>query len=153
MFPSNTKIIPCCFSEKAILIPQRNNRLWTMVSKQKYLTITTQRHAHQAENVDDCESTSGASYYLGGCLLSWLSKKQSSVSLSTTEAEYITTTTCCDQVLWMTQTFQYLQVKFNEPILMYNDNTSAISISKKPFMHSKTKYIPIKYHFVLEQVY
>jgi hypothetical protein len=54
--------------------------------------------------IDDRQSTSGAAFYLGECLVSWLSKKQSSVSLSIAEAEYIATTTCCTQVLWMKET-------------------------------------------------
>ena len=52
----------------------------------------------------------------------------------------------------MKKTFQDLQVKFDEPIPIFCDNTSAISISKNPVMHSKTKHIPIKYHFFREQV-
>jgi hypothetical protein len=85
-------------------------------------------------------------------LVSELSKKQSSVSLSTTEAEYIAVVACCTQVLWMKQTLTDIQVEYDEPIPIYCDNTSAISISKNPVMHSKTKHIPIKYHFLQEQV-
>eukprot|EP00253_Pinus_taeda_P006164 PITA_06164 len=103
-------------------------------------------------SVDDCKSTSGEAFYLGGCLVSWLSKKQSSVSLSTAEAKYVTAATCCTQGLWMKQTLQDLQFKFDEPIPIFCDNTSAISISKNLLMHSKTKHILIKYHFVREQV-
>jgi hypothetical protein len=55
--------------------------------------------------IDDRRSTSGAAFYLGECLVSWLSKKQSSVSLSTAEAEYIAAAACCTQVLWMKQNF------------------------------------------------
>ena len=89
---------------------------------------------------------------MGKCLVSWLSKKQSSISLSTAEAEYIAAAACCTQVLWMKQTLQDVHVQFEDPILILCDNTSAISISKNPVMHSKTKHIPIKYHFVREQV-
>jgi hypothetical protein len=89
---------------------------------------------------------------LGECLVSWLSKKQSSISLSTVKEEYITTTTCCTQVLWMKQTLTDIQVKYDEPIPIYCDNTSTINILKNPMMHSKTKHIPIKYHFLREQV-
>jgi hypothetical protein len=85
-------------------------------------------------------------------LVSWLRKKQSSISLSTAEAEYIAETTCCTQVLWMKQTLTDIQVEYDEPIPIYCDNTSAINISKNPVMHSKTKHIPIKYHFLQEQV-
>ena len=52
----------------------------------------------------------------------------------------------------MKQNLQDLQVQFSEPIPIFCDKTSAISISKNPVMHSKTKQIPIKYHFVREQV-
>ena len=52
----------------------------------------------------------------------------------------------------MKQTLQDVHVEFNDPILILCDNTSAINISKNPVMHSKTKHIPIKYHFVREQV-
>ena len=90
--------------------------------------------------------------HLVECLVSWLSKKQSSVSLSTTEAEYIVAAACCTQVLWMKQNLTDIQVEYDEPIPIYCDNTSAISISKDPVMHSKTKHIPIKYHFLQEQV-
>jgi hypothetical protein len=89
---------------------------------------------------------------LGECLVSWLRKKQSSISLSTAEAEYIAAAGCCTQVLWMKQTLTDIQVEYDEPIPIYCDNTSTISISKNPVMHSKTKHIPIKYHFLREHV-
>jgi hypothetical protein len=60
--------------------------------------------------------------YLGECLVSWLSKKQSSIYLSTTEAEYIAATSCCTRVLWMKKTFIDIQVEYDEPIPIYCDN-------------------------------
>jgi hypothetical protein len=51
--------------------------------------------------VDDRKSTSGATFFLGGCLVSWSSKKQSTVSLSTAEEKYIAVASHCTQVLWM----------------------------------------------------
>eukprot|EP00253_Pinus_taeda_P022724 PITA_22724 len=68
------------------------------------------------------------------------------------KAEYVAETACCTQVLWMKKTSQDLQVKFDEPIPIFFDNTNAINISKNPMMHSKTKHIPIKYHFIREIV-
>ena len=89
---------------------------------------------------------------MGDSLVAWLSKKQGSISLSTTEAEYIAAVTYCTQVLWMIQTLEYLDLKYADPIPLHCDNTSAISVSKNPFLHSKTKHIPIKYHFLRDQV-
>jgi hypothetical protein len=52
----------------------------------------------------------------------------------------------------MKQNLQDIQVKYDEPISIFCDNTNVISISKNAVMHSKTKYIPIKFHFLREQV-
>jgi hypothetical protein len=120
--------------------------------KGKYLSLIAYTDVDWAGFIDDQRSISGATFYLGECLVSWLSKKQSSVSLSIAEAEYIAKTTCCTQVLWMKQTLTDIKVEYDEPIPIYCDNTSAISISKNPVMHSKMKHIPIKYHFLQEQV-
>ena len=52
----------------------------------------------------------------------------------------------------MKQTLTYIQVEYYDPIPIYCDNTSAISITKNPVMHSNMKHIPIKYHFLREKV-
>ena len=56
---------------------------------------------YKAENANDRKSTSGGCFYVGNNLVSWMSKKQNSISLSTIEAEYITAGSCCPQLLWM----------------------------------------------------
>ena len=56
------------------------------------------------------------------------------------------------QILWMKQMLKDMHIHNDDPIPIFCDNTSAISISKNPVMHSKTKHIPIKYHFLREQV-
>jgi hypothetical protein len=89
---------------------------------------------------------------LGECLVSWISKKKSPIYLSTDDAKYIAATTCCTHVLWMKITLIDIQVEYDDPIPIYCDNTSAISISKNLVMHSKMKDIPIKYNFLWEQV-
>jgi hypothetical protein len=101
---------------------------------------------------DERKNMSGGAFFLGDSLVAWLSKKKGSISLSTTEVEYIVAATCCTQVLWMIQTLANLEVKYTAPIPIHCDNTSAISVSKNPVFHSKTKHIPIKYHFLREQV-
>ena len=116
------------------------------------LTLIAYSDADWAGCVDDRKRTSGTAFFLGGCLVSWSSKKQSSVSLSTAEAEYIAAAACCTQILWMKQTLQDKHVTCNQPIPILCDNTSAINISKNTVMHSKTKHIPIKFHFLWEQV-
>jgi hypothetical protein len=120
--------------------------------KGKDLSLISYIDADWAGCIDDRRSTSGEKFYLAECLVSWISKKQSSISLATTKVEYIPTTSCCTQVLWMKQTMKNIQVEYDEPIPIYFDNTSTISISKNLVMHSKTKQIPIMYHFLWEQI-
>ena len=102
--------------------------------------------------MDERKSTSGGAFFLGDYLVAWLRKNQGSISLLTTEAEYIAFATCCTQVLWMIQTLSDLEVNYIALIPIHCDNTSAISVSKNHVFHSKTKHIPIKYHFLREQV-
>eukprot|EP00253_Pinus_taeda_P002789 PITA_02789 len=108
--------------------------------------------ADWAGSVDDRKSTSGGALFMGSRLVSWFSKKQSSIALSTAKAKYVAAASCCTQLLWMMQTLQDFQITCTPPISILCDNTSAISISKNPVMHSKTKHIPIKYQFLREQV-
>ncbi|GKE95359.1 hypothetical protein Tco_1580214, partial [Tanacetum coccineum] len=76
----------------------------------------------------NCKSTSGALQFLGGKLVSWSSKKQDCTAMSTAEAEYVSLSACCAQVIWMrTQLLDY-GYKYNR-IPMYCDSKSAIAIS------------------------
>eukprot|EP00253_Pinus_taeda_P029864 PITA_29864 len=119
----------------------------SMIGSPLYLT-----DADWAESVDDRKSTSGGAFFMGSRLVSWFNKKQSSIALSTAEAKYVAAASCCTQPLWMMQTLQDFQITCTPPISILCDNKSAINISKNPIMHSKTKHIPIKYHFLREQV-
>jgi hypothetical protein len=114
--------------------------------------LTAYSDADWENCVDERKNTSGGAFFLGDSLVAWLSKNQGSISLSTIEAEYIDAATCCTHILWMIQTPVDLKVNYNDLITIHYDNTNAISVSKNPILHSKTKYIPIKYHFLREQV-
>jgi len=127
-----------------------NYGLW--YPKNQNIQLSIYLDTDWANCVDESKRTSGAAFFLGYSLVAWLSKNQGSISLWTTKEEYITAATYCTQVLWMIQTLVDLEVKYVAPIPIHCDNTSAISVSKNPVFHSKTKHIPIKYHFLREQV-
>ncbi|KAJ9551529.1 hypothetical protein OSB04_015574 [Centaurea solstitialis] len=95
----------------------------------------------------DRKSTSGGCQFLGGRLVSWQCKKQTTVSQSTTKAEYIAASQCCSQVLWIQNQMQDYGLSFLQTPI-YIDNNSAISIVNNPVKHSKTKHIEIKYHLI-----
>ncbi|RVW69254.1 Copia protein [Vitis vinifera] len=104
-----------------------------------------------AGNVDDRKNTSGGCFYIGNCLVAWMSKKQNSVSLSTTEAKYIVAGSCCYQLLWIKQMLRDYRID-QGTMVVFCDSTSAINISKNPVLHSRTKHIDIRHHFIRDLV-
>jgi hypothetical protein len=88
----------------------------------------------------DRKSTSGTCQFLGRSLVSWSSKKQTSVALSTAEAEYVAVGQCCAQLLWMRQTLWNFGYNLSKVPLLC-DNESAIRMADNPIEHSRTKHI------------
>ncbi|KAI5395308.1 hypothetical protein KIW84_061776 [Lathyrus oleraceus] len=97
------------------------------------------------------KSTSGNYQLLGKNLISWASKRQSTIALSTAEAEYISASLCTTQMLWMKNQLEDLQI-FESNIRIFCDNTTAICLSKNPILHSRAKHIEIKHHFIRDYV-
>jgi hypothetical protein len=95
----------------------------------------------------DRKSTLGTCQFLGRSLVSWASKKQNSVALSTAEAKYIAAGHCCVQLLWMRQTLRDYGFKLSKVPLLC-DNKSAICMADNLVEHSRTKHIDIQYHFL-----
>jgi hypothetical protein len=95
----------------------------------------------------DRKSTSGMCQFLGRSLVSWSSKKQTFVALSTAEAEYVVAGQCCAQLLWMRQTLQDFGYNLSKVPLLC-DNESAICMADNPVEHSRNKHIDIRHHFL-----
>jgi hypothetical protein len=95
----------------------------------------------------DRKSTSRTYQFLGGSLVCWSSKKQNSVALSTAEAEFVATGSCCAQLIWMQQTLKDYGYTLNHVHLLC-DNESAIKIAYNPCKHFRTKHIDIRHHFL-----
>jgi hypothetical protein len=97
-------------------------------------------------------STSGYVFQIQGNTISWCSKRQSSVSRSTTEAEYIALSNACQEGVWLRRLMSDIKLKEVEPTTIYEDNQGAIQLSRNPKFHNRTKHIDITHHFVREQV-
>nr|GEV14826.1 retrovirus-related Pol polyprotein from transposon TNT 1-94 [Tanacetum cinerariifolium] len=100
---------------------------------------------------DTFRSTYGGAQFLGEKLVSWSSKKQDDMALSIVEAEYVSLSACCAQVLWTQTQITDYGFHFNK-ILIYYDSKSAIAISCNLVQHSRTKHIVVRYHFIKEHV-
>nr|GEZ98808.1 retrovirus-related Pol polyprotein from transposon TNT 1-94 [Tanacetum cinerariifolium] len=100
---------------------------------------------------DTFKSTSDGAQFLGEKLVSWSSKKQDCMVLSTAEAEYVSLSACCAQVLWMRTQLTDYRFHFDK-ILIYCDSKLAIAISCNPVQHSRTKHIAVRFYFIKEHV-
>nr|GEV86886.1 copia protein [Tanacetum cinerariifolium] len=104
---------------------------------------------HAGDYVDR-KSTSRVCTFIGCCLKSWFAKKQTALSISTTEAEYISTGKACQQALWMKQALIDYDIRLIDVPIMC-ENKGAIDL-KKPVQHSRTKHIEICHHFLRDHV-
>ncbi|GJR80533.1 retrovirus-related pol polyprotein from transposon TNT 1-94 [Tanacetum coccineum] len=113
-------------------------------------TIVYADSDHAGDYVDR-KSTSGVCTFMGCCLTSWFSKKQTALAISTTEAEYGSAEKACQQALWMKQALIDNGVRLDDIPIMC-DNKGAIDLSKNPVQHSRAKHIEIRHHFLRDNV-
>lgn len=105
---------------------------------------------HAGDYVDR-KSTSSICTFVGHCLTSWFSKKQTALAISTTEAEYVSAGKACQQALWMKQALVDYGIQLND-ITILCDNKGSIDLSKNPVQHARTKHIEIHHHFLRDNV-
>ncbi|GKE04629.1 hypothetical protein Tco_1396647 [Tanacetum coccineum] len=104
-----------------------------------------------AGDLDGSKSTTGYVFTLFGRIVSWISKLQSVVAMSTTEAEYIAAAQASKEAVWLKMLLEELGHE-QEKITLFCDNQSALYLARNPAFHSKTKHIRVQYHFVREKV-
>ncbi|GJT21036.1 retrovirus-related pol polyprotein from transposon TNT 1-94 [Tanacetum coccineum] len=126
-----------------------NMGLW--YPKDTAMALTAYADADHAGCQDTQRSTSGSAQFLGDKLVSWSSKKQTSTSISSIEAEYIAMSGCYAQILWMRSQLSDYGFAYNH-IPLYYDNKSAIALCCNNVQHSRSKHIDIRHHFIREQV-
>ena len=101
-----------------------------------------------AGDMDDRKSTLGYVFLMGSSIISWGSLKQKTVALSSCEAEYIAATTAACQGIWLNRLISELNGVDETLWKLLVDNQSAITQSKNPAHHSRTKHIDTRYHFI-----
>ncbi|CAH9099164.1 unnamed protein product [Cuscuta epithymum] len=102
--------------------------------------------------VDDRKSMSGSVFDLGSGAVTWSSKKQETIALSSSEAEYVAAGAAAKQALWISKVLKDLGCAQSDGIELWCDNKSAIAMTRNPAYHSRTKHIDVQHHFIRQLV-
>ena len=97
-------------------------------------------------------SVTGFCIYIGSCLISWKSRGQKSVTLSSTEAEYIAVSEVCTEIIFIKQVLEFLGIKIQYPITVNCDNVGAIFLAYNAKNSQRTKHVDIRAHYVRQYV-
>ncbi|XP_019257739.1 PREDICTED: uncharacterized protein LOC109235952 [Nicotiana attenuata] len=97
------------------------------------------------------KSVSGFFISLGGSPISWKSKKQTSISLSSAEAGYRSMRRVVAELTWLVRLFEDLSIPISLPVPLHSDSQAAIHIAKNLVFHERTKHVEIDCHFVRQQ--
>jgi histone deacetylase 1/2 len=108
--------------------------------------------ADYAADVSTRRSTTGFIFLLNGTAISWSSKLQKTVALSTSEAEYMAAAAAIKEALWLKTLFTDLSVPLTGPFNLYVDNQAALKILRNPVTTPRSKHIDVLYHFARERV-
>ena len=94
------------------------------------------------------KSTLGCCFTMGSGVISWLSRKQSCVALSTTEAEYVASCSASCEAVWLRKLLSDLFDLYMDATCIHCENQSCVKLSHNPLFHEKLKHIEIKYHYI-----
>jgi hypothetical protein len=89
---------------------------------------------------------------MSGGAVSWSSKRQATVALSTVEAEYVAMSRCAQQMVWMHHWLDEVEIKHSLPGVIKGDNRGAIALTKNTKNHGKVKHIDMRHHYIRELV-
>jgi hypothetical protein len=103
-------------------------------------------------DVEDRKSTAGYMFYYGEAPISWCSKKEPVVALSSCEAEYIAASLSTCQAIWLKNLVEEISQEKCDSITLKIDNVSAINLAKNPIAHGRSKHIELRFHYLREQV-
>lgn len=108
--------------------------------------------ADWANNLSNRRSVNGCLFKVFGSTVCWITRKQQTVALSSTEAELAALCVAACHVMWLTRLLQDLWCESNEPVIMYEDNQSAMKVSEESKDYGRLKHVDVKLHFLRDLI-
>ena len=123
-----------------------------MFSKNGHLNVVGYTDAHWVGNITDRKSTSGYFTFVGGNLVTWRSKKQKVITLSSAEAEFRGMVKGICELLWLKKLLVEIGVALSYEMNLFCDNKAAIAISHNPIQHDRTKHVEVDRNFIKQNL-
>ena len=123
-----------------------------MFSKNDHLRVEGYTDVDWAGNITDRKSTSGYFTFVGGNLVTWRSKKQKVVALSSAEAEFRGMAKGLCELLWLRRLLTEIGFAPDSEMKLFCDNKAAIDISHNPIQHDRTKHVEVDRHFIKQNL-
>jgi hypothetical protein len=114
--------------------------------------LTSYSDSDWVGNLDDRRSTTRYEFGIGSRVVSWSSKNQPTLSLSSTEAKYKSLSVATCEVVWLRRLLQDVGKEQKEPTMIKCDNQSSINLAKNPIFHARTNHVDAQFHFVREKL-
>ena len=115
-------------------------------------TLVGYSDADWAGDLDSRRSTTGYLFMIGGVPVSWKSKRQPTVALSTAESEYMALSAACQEAIWLRRILRNFSSEQKSSTIVFEDNQGCIALAKNPVAHDRTKHIDIRYHFIRDLI-
>ena len=123
-----------------------------LYKRSKYCKLVGYCDADYVGDHDTRRSTTKNVFKFGSRTISWCSKRQPTVSLSSTKAKYRAAVGAVQKSTWLKLLMEDLHQKSDYPISLLCDNQSAIRLAENPVFHARTKHVEVHYHFIIEKV-
>ena len=135
-------------------------RVFRYLAGTRDLALTYGGERHDLLGYTDADGTSeehrhaisGYAFLFDGGAISWLSRKQEIVTLSTAEAEYVAATHAAKEAIWLRRLLSELLSPLTSPTTIHCDNQAAIKLAHDDNYHARTKHIDIRYHFIRQVI-
>jgi len=114
--------------------------------------LTSYSDSDWGRNLDERKSTTGFVFFMGDTSFTWSSKKQSIVTLSSCEVEYVAANSAVCHLICLRNLLKFLGFPQESPTKLYIDNRSAIALAKNPVYYERSKHIDTRHHFIREHV-